>query len=169
MAVRTRGTWAWIFLLLFILVAVAEVVVLIAVGRAIGGWKTFGLLIVWSLIGAVIVKREFGRAWRGLREALTTGRMPAKELSDAAIVLVGGTLLMSPGFVTDAMGLLLVLPFTRPVSRALLQAVVAKRIVTASPYAGPFGAGPFGAPGGADPHRRRPGGDDVIEGEIVDD
>ncbi len=81
----------------------------------IGPWWTVLLLILDSIIGSWIIRHEGARAWRALQAALQTGRMPAKELADGALILIGGTLMLSPGFVTDALGILLILPFTRPV------------------------------------------------------
>ena len=75
-----------------------------------------------ACFGTWLIKREGGRAWAALRTALESGRMPARELADGALILVGGTLMLSPGFVTDAFGILLILPFTRPVARRLLTA-----------------------------------------------
>lgn len=181
-ALRMRGKIGWLLFVLLLVVPILEITVLIMVGRAIGGWQTFGLLVIWSLLGAWIVKREWRTAWRGLTGALQTGRMPARELSDAALVLIGGTLLLLPGFVTDFVGLLLVLPFTRPLFRGLLQAVVVRRVVAPGftgtmprspngppnrPESDPLDSGPLGPAPRSGP--RRPGPDDVIEGEIVDD
>ena len=84
-------------------------------------WWTILLLVADGVCGAWLVKREGGRAWRRCSEALGARRaMPATELADAALVLVGGTLLLTPGFVTDVFGLFCVLPFTRPLARRLL-------------------------------------------------
>ena len=80
---------------------IIEIMVIIAVGQAIGGWPTFLLLVATSLLGAWLITREGGRAWRALDQALRSGRMPARELADGVVVLVGGTLLLVPGFVTD--------------------------------------------------------------------
>ena len=73
----------------------------IRVGRVIGGGPTLALLVLESMLGAWIVKREGARTWAALQEALTTGQMPSRQLADAALVLIGGTLLLTPGFVTD--------------------------------------------------------------------
>ncbi|NYJ74659.1 FxsA family protein [Allobranchiibius huperziae] len=128
-APRRRTRWLqWVPLILFVTV-VCEIAVIIAIARAIGGWQTLGLLVLCSLIGAWLVRREWSGAWRGLQEALRTGNMPADELADAALVLAGGLLILVPGFITDVLGLLLVLPFTRPVGRRLLQVLVARRVL----------------------------------------
>ena len=87
-----------------------EIYVLIQVGQVIGPWWTILLLILDSLFGTWLIRREGGRAWQALRVALESGRMPARELADGALILVGGTLMLTPGFVTDAFGILLILP-----------------------------------------------------------
>jgi UPF0716 protein FxsA len=132
-----------VLVVLLIVVPIIEVAVLVAVGRAIGGWQTLALLLVESLLGAWLVRREGARAWAALVTALRTGRMPSRELTDAALVLVGGTLLLTPGFVTDVVGFAFVLPFTRPVARGLLVHLVERRLLAGPrPYGEPFGAAP---------------------------
>ena len=150
----------WVFLAL-LLVPIIEIAAIIAVGRVIGGWQTLLLLILESALGAWIVKREGARTWLALQEALRSGRMPSRQLADAALVLIGGTLLLTPGFVTDIVGFFFILPLTRPVTRAWLEAVVARRLL------GPLGEWPGPGPGrgGAPPRSRRP---DVVEGEVVE-
>nr|WP_272955516.1 FxsA family protein [Pedococcus badiiscoriae] len=138
-------------------VPILEIATIIAVGKVIGGWQTLVLLLVESALGAWLVRREGARAWKALRTALTTGQMPSHQLADAALVLVGGTLLLAPGFLTDIVGFFFILPFTRPIARTLLEAAVAKRLL-----GGVFGGG-RGGPGGQPP----PAGPDVIEGEIL--
>ena len=118
---------ALLLVLLFLVVPVVEIYVIIQVGQVIGGWQTLGLLVVESLLGGWLVRREGRRAWRALREAFESGRMPGRELADAGLVLVGGTLLLTPGFLTDIVGFFLVLPVTRPIARRLLTRVVARR------------------------------------------
>jgi UPF0716 protein FxsA len=111
-----------------LVVPILEIYVIIQVGQVIGGWQTILLLIVESALGAWIVKREGRRAWAALQLAFSSGRLPARELSDAALVLVGGTLLLTPGFVTDVAGFFLVLPLTRPLARRALAWLVARRV-----------------------------------------
>lgn len=148
---------------LFLLVPIIEIMALIAVGRAIGGWPTFFLLVAMSVLGAWLMRREGSRAWRALQDALQSGRMPARELADGMLVLIGGTLLLTPGFLTDIAGFFLVLPFTRPVARRLVETVIARRLVAQVGFIDPRRA-PGQQPGG-----RAPGQGDVIEGEIVDE
>ena len=124
---RRRFSWSLVFVA-FLVVPIVEIYVLIQVGQVIGAWWTVLLLIADSIFGSWLLKREGGRAWRALREALEAGRMPARELADAALIVFGGALMISPGFVTDVFGLLAILPFTRPVARRALGAVVARRL-----------------------------------------
>jgi len=127
-------------LVAFVVVPLVEIYVVIQVGQAIGPWWTIGLLVLDSMIGAWLVKREGRRAWRALRAALDTYRPPARELADGALILIGGTLLLTPGFATDVVGFLLVLPFTRPVFRRALTAYVGGRLtVAATRRGGPAG------------------------------
>lgn len=155
----------------FILVPIAEIYVLIQVGQVIGPWWTILLLVADSILGSWLLRREGARAWTAFRIALAEGRMPARELADGILIVVGGTLMISPGFVTDVFGVLLILPFTRPVGRRVLARVLARRLVFAGgpaggPYAGPF-AGPFGGPAGGPGNGSRPG-PDVVQGDVVD-
>jgi len=144
---RRRGFPWWLLIAAFIVVPILEIYVIIQVGQVIGAWWTILLLIADSIFGSWLVKHEGRRAWRALSTALESGRMPATELADGALILVGGTLMVSPGFVTDAVGILLILPFTRPVARRLLTRVVTRRFLDA----------------------RRPGDGPVIRGEVIDD
>jgi len=158
---RRRPRWLAVTFVLLLVVPVLEIAVIIAVGKVIGGWPTLALLVFESALGAWIVRREGARAWRALSSALTTGQMPSRQLADAALVLVGGTLLLAPGFLTDVVGFFLVLPFTRPFARRLLEVVVARRLL-----GGVFGNGRGsrrGGPGGGDRS-----GPDVIEGEVLE-
>ena len=156
---RRRIPW-WVLALLFIVLPVVEIYVLIQVGQVIGAWWTVLLLVADGFLGAWLMKREGGKAWRALREALDDRRMPARELADGALILVGGTLLLTPGFVSDVAGFICVLPFTRPVVRSSLS-----RFLTRKFLSGP-GAPGFGADGAQT--RQRPGPDSVVQGEVVD-
>jgi UPF0716 protein FxsA len=138
---RRRWTRSALFAA-FIGVPLVEIWVLIEVGQVIGPWWTILLLVLDSIFGTWLIRREGGKAWRALTVALQSGRMPARELADGALILVGGTLMLTPGFVTDAFGILLILPMTRPVARRLLTQVVTRRLLAGSatrPGPGPGG------------------------------
>src|ERR687885_332623 len=95
---RRHGRALTVLAVLLVVVPIVEIAVLVAVGRVIGTWQTVLLLLVESALGAWLVRREGARAWTALASALRTGRMPSRELTDAALVLVGvlvgGTLLL---------------------------------------------------------------------------
>lgn len=109
-----------ILFLLFLVVPIIELAVIIQVGQIIGIFPTVLLLLTVSIIGAVLVRREGVRAWRKFREALSDLRLPTTEVVNGALVMLGGALMLTPGFVTDALGLLLVIPVTRPFFRRLI-------------------------------------------------
>lgn len=155
---RRGGLLRWLLLAL-VLLPFAEVAALVLVGRAIGFWWTLGLLVGLTVVGVLLVRHETSRTYRSLQDALHSGKMPANEVTDAILVMIGGFLLILPGFVSDAVGLLLVLPFTRPLARRVLQAFVASRTVAVV-------NGPDLSGGGA-VRRRPPGRGQVIEGEVV--
>lgn len=146
-----RRLVALVLVALFIGMPLLEIYVLVQVGQVIGAWWTILLLLLDSILGTMLIRHEGSRAWRALREALGSGRMPARELADGALILVGGTLMLAPGFVTDAFGVLLILPITRPVFRRLLAALVARGVVldVTRPGRGPEGP--------------------VVRGEVVDE
>ncbi len=169
--VRVPG---WLLALLFFGMPLLEIIVLIQVGQAIGVWWTILLLIADSIFGAWLIKREGRRAVSAFTAALSSGRMPAKEIADGILILVGGTLMLAPGFVTDAFGMLMILPFTRPLARRGLTKMVAARLVAAGPgfTAGPGfppGAGFPPGPGFTPPGNATRPGPDVVQGEIVDE
>jgi len=124
-----------LLLIAFVVVPVVEIWVIIQVGQAIGVLPTVALLLLDAVLGTWLFKREGRRAWTAFTLALQEGRVPAREVADGALVVVGGAFLLSPGFVTDAVGVLCLLPPTRAVLRGVLARVVAARLL------GPPGSG----------------------------
>jgi UPF0716 protein FxsA len=118
-----------LLLLLFVVVPVVEIWVIVQVGQAIGVVPTLLLLLADAVVGTWLFRREGRRAWAALREAIAAGRVPAKEVADGALVVVGGAFLLSPGFATDVVGLLCVLPPTRAFLRRALTGVVRVRLL----------------------------------------
>ena len=114
--------------LALIVVPLVELYVIIQVGQQIGTLPTIALLVLMSLLGGYLLRREGTRTWRALRTTLQAGRMPAREVADGALVIFGGALLLTPGFATDAFGLLCILPPTRAALRRLLTGLVARRL-----------------------------------------
>ena len=137
--------------LLFIVVPIAELAVVIQVGQSIGVWWTIALLIADSILGSILMRHQGRVAWRRLNEALQVGRVPAREVLDGALIMFGGALLLTPGFITDILGLLLLIPPTRAIVRKVLAARLSHRMVITMTNPNP---------------RQRP--DDVIDGTAVD-
>ena len=113
------------FVALAIVVGVVEISVIIQVGQWIGFLNTVGLLLLVSLLGAWLVKRQGLGVMARIREQRSAGRLPATEAFDGALILVAGVLLVIPGFVTDALGLLLLVP---PI-RAVVRRFVSRRVL----------------------------------------
>jgi UPF0716 protein FxsA len=167
MAKKKRFPW-WLLLVAFVLVPLVEIYVIIQVGQAIGPWWTILLLIADSVLGSWLVKREGARAWKALREALDQGRMPATELADGMLILIGGLLMLTPGFVLDLVGMLCILPLTRPIGRKALAGFVSRRLTGgAFPGVASYGGGAQRGPGSPAGHDSRPG-PDVVQGDVVD-
>ena len=103
---------AFLFLLLLAL-PVIELAVIIEVGSQIGVLPTLALLLGISIAGAWLLKREGTAAWRRFQAASARGEIPTKEATDGAMILLGGALLLTPGFISDALGLLMIFPPTR--------------------------------------------------------
>ena len=114
---------------IFIVLPIAELYVIIQVGEAIGVWWTLALLIADSVLGAMLLRTQGRAAWRRFNTTLAAGRPPAKEVMDGGLVIFGGAFLITPGFITDILGVLLLLPPTRALFRRLLVRRYARRLV----------------------------------------
>jgi UPF0716 protein FxsA len=135
-----------LLILIFIVVPIAELALLIQVGELIGVWWTIALLIADSILGSLLMRSQGRAVWRRFNVALQAGRPPAREVLDGVLVIFGGALLLTPGFVTDIFGLLFLLPPTRVAIRGLLVRRVAGRVFFAVP--GSAGRRPPPRPGG---------------------
>lgn len=111
----------WLFVVLFIVVPLAELWAIIAVSDIIGGWPTIGLLLFDSLLGAWLLKRQGRGVLAKVDARLRANQLPTDELVDGVLILFAGALMLTPGFITDAAGFLLLLPFTRAPLRAALK------------------------------------------------
>ena len=119
--------------LLFIVVPIVEIYVIIQVGQAIGALWTIALLVADSIAGSMLMRSQGRAAWRRFNEAIAAGRIPAREVVDGALVIFGGALLLTPGFVTDIFGAAFLLPPTRAAIRKLLVRRFAGRLIVAAP------------------------------------
>jgi len=116
-----------VLVILFILVPLAELAVILAVGKSIGVLATLLLLLVFSVSGAWLAKRQGLAAWRRFQLAMTEGRVPTREVADGAMILVAGALLLVPGFLTDLLGLVLLFPASRALARRWVPALARRR------------------------------------------
>jgi UPF0716 protein FxsA len=118
-----------LLLLIFLIVPIAELFVIIQVGELIGVWWTIALLIADSILGTLLMRAQGRSAWRRFNQAVSTGRVPAREVLDGGLVIFGGALLLTPGFLSDILGALLLLPPTRAIVRGILVRRFAGRMV----------------------------------------
>jgi UPF0716 protein FxsA len=132
-----------LLVLVFVVVPIVEIYVAVQVGHAIGALNTVGLLLILSLAGMWLTKREGLSVIARIRRQLEANRMPTNELIDGGLVLAGGVLLIAPGFVTDAFGLLLLFPPTRALARAILKRRFQGRVTY---LGGPIGNGRLDGP-----------------------
>src|SRR6187551_649335 len=123
--------------LLFIVVPILELWLIIAIGGAIGVVPTLVLLLADALLGSLLLRHQGRGAWQRFNQALAERRFPGKEVADGLLIAIGGTLLLAPGFITDFVGLLFLIPPTRAIVRRLLKGLVGRRIVV---MGGPAGA-----------------------------
>ncbi|MDH4618215.1 FxsA family protein [Brevibacillus sp. AY1] len=110
-----------ILIVLFIVVPAIEIWGLIAVGKVIGGWSTVALVILTGIVGAWLAKQQGLQVFRLVQLQLSRGQMPTETLMDGVLVLIGGIMLLAPGFFSDVFGLILLIPYTRMIIRHLLK------------------------------------------------
>lgn len=101
-------------------VTLLEFYVVIQVGQAIGVLPTLAIMVIDAMIGSALMRSQGRAVWRRLREAIAVGRPPTREVLDGALVVAGGAFLITPGFVTDVFGALLLIPPTRAIVRRLI-------------------------------------------------
>jgi UPF0716 protein FxsA len=144
----------FLLVILFIVVPIAELYVIIQVGQAIGILPTLALLFLDAVLGSLLLRHQGRGAWRRFNEALAQGRFPGREVVDGLLIVIGGTLLLAPGFITDVVGLIFLIPPTRAIVRSVLKQFTIGRVTVFGLGGGPFGGqggpGPFGR-GGGDP------------------
>lgn len=160
-----------LLLALFIAVPILELYVIIQVGGSIGVLPTLALLILDSILGTILFRSQGRAAWMRFNRALAQGRVPGREVFDGAMVILGGALLITPGFITDVFGLICLIPPTRALVRRLLAGMARRRMSVTWRYAGdwqpprPGGNGPGNPPPGPG---WRPGPDYDYEGTATE-
>jgi UPF0716 protein FxsA len=136
-----------LLIVLFIVVPILELYVIIQVGQWIGVVPTLFLLLADAVLGSMLLKHQGRGAWRRFNEALSARGFPGKEVADGLLIVIGGTLLLSPGFITDVFGLVLLIPPTRAIARRLLKRFTVGRFTVIGVPGD--GRGPFGPPPGS--------------------
>lgn len=152
-----------LLLILFLALPIAEIYVIVQVGQAIGILPTLAILLLDGFLGAAVARSQGRAAWARFNQALAAGKVPARETADGAMIILGGALLLAPGFITDAFGFMLLLPPTRALIRGTVTRLVGRRmrvgwtVLGGGPRSGggpPPGPGGFG-PGPGSPQRPR--------------
>lgn len=121
------GSMVGVLVVLLLLLPLAELYVIIQVGHAIGALNTIGLLLLVSVVGAWLMKREGMSVWRRFQRQVEAGNMPGREIADGVMILLAGALLVAPGFLTDLLGIALLLPPVRAVVRTIVLRRAARR------------------------------------------
>jgi UPF0716 protein FxsA len=150
--------------ILFIVVPIAELAVLIQIGQWIGVLPTIALLIADSILGAALMRSQGRAAWMRFNAALAEGRVPGREVMDGVLVIFGGALLLTPGFLSDILGLILLLPPTRALVRTVLVRRYGARLVATA--ASGAQSRMFGF--GTRPPRGAAGRDDVVDSSATE-
>lgn len=150
----------------FLLIPIAEIAVFIQVGDLVGLWPTLFGIVLTAIIGGLLVRRQGFETLRRSRASMDRNELPVAELFDGLCILIAGALLLTPGFLTDTMGFLLLVPPLRALLRKSLWAELMRRGTFVHVDRG--GGGPRG-PFGRGQHRRGDGADgQVIEGEFTE-
>lgn len=114
--------------LLFIIVPLMEILLLIEIGSRLGTLNTIVIIVLTGILGAYMMRQQGFTILANIRGDLSQGRMPTGELINGVLVLVGGILLLTPGFFTDAVGFLLLIPTTRGFIRKKIQLFIQRKI-----------------------------------------
>ena len=152
-----------ILFILFVVIPVIEITILIKVGQAIGGWYTVGLVLLSAFIGVNMLRYQGVTTLMRAQAKIQSGEMPLSEMRDGIVIAIGGALLITPGFVTDAIGFACLLPFTR----GLFFKIFGERV--ASAFVSRGGSAHFYSQGDSTfEESHRSSADDIIEGEFFD-
>ena len=157
-------------MVLLVLLPLAELLTLFGVSRLIGGWWTVALMMTTTIIGGLVIRREGLKSWRSMREATSRGAMPERPIADSGLVLTGGFLLVLPGLITDALGLLLALPITRPLARAGAAYLIANKVgVPLSGLRPAYPSSPRpGTQRGPGRSEDQPGAGTTVQGDVIE-
>lgn len=156
--------------LLFTLIPLVEIYLLVRVTQATSLPTTLLFMVLTGILGAYFAKREGARVIREWQAATRSGRMPSEGILGGVLVLVGGTLLVAPGVLTDLVGMLLLIPPTRRAIAPLVRRWLERRIADGSLHVSGFRTGrrgPSDAGGGPAPRVEDGGPDSPIRGRVI--
>lgn len=166
---RLKRGWPLLLLIvLMVALPILEVVILVQVADQVGIWPTLATLVIHAVAGGLLMRHEGRRAWKALTNAYTTGKVPTGHLADAALILLGGTLLMMPGYLTDVVGFLFLFRWTRPFARKMIAFFIVRqqRGTTPRRWSGPGDSFTRPIRSSADGPPKRAGDPTIIPGEV---
>jgi len=146
-----------LLLALFIVVPIVELYVIIKVGGLIGVLPTLAVLLATAVLGSLLLGQQGRDAWRRFNANISARRFPGREVADGLMIAIGGALLLTPGFITDIFGLVLLIPASRAVVRRLMRSYFARRFMV-------IGGAGLGGTGDGMPPRSQPHRDYDFEG-----
>lgn len=146
-----------IFAILFLAIPILEIFFLIKVGEVIGAWKTIFLVVLTAVIGAALLRQQGLSTLARLQGNLSQGKIPAQEMVEGVLLAVGGALLMTPGFVTDTIGFLCLIPPTR---KLIASNIIKRSAMSITSGMGGFNQSPFSS--------TNPNDSDVFEAEYTE-
>ncbi|MCE5171302.1 FxsA family protein [Paenibacillus profundus] len=117
----------WILIVLTLIPAL-EVYGFVLVSNWVGGWNTFLLILLTSVIGAIVARYEAAQVWGEAQKQLQSRQVPGRAVIDGLCIMAGGIMLLTPGFFTDVLGFTLVFPLTRPLYRHYLLKWIEKKM-----------------------------------------
>jgi UPF0716 protein FxsA len=129
-----------LLLLLMTIVPLLEAYLLVVLGQAMGVWPTIALIVLTAGVGALLGKREGLKVWRQWRDSLREGRMPEEGILGGVLVLIGATLLITPGVLTDVIGISLLVPVSRRFIAKYVRRYLEKRFSDRTRYRVEFGS-----------------------------
>ncbi|MDO6711163.1 FxsA family protein [Aliiglaciecola sp. 2_MG-2023] len=154
--------------ILFAILPIAEIALLINVGEQIGGWNTVAIVVVTAFIGAYFVRQQGIATLMQAQSKMQSGAMPGQEMAEGLLLVVAGILLVTPGFITDALGFLLALPITRPFIAKSLLKQISVNVVAGQPGQGQHSYSHTSYTQTSYSNRGNQADGDIIEGEYVD-
>jgi UPF0716 protein FxsA len=117
-------------LALFVFVPLLDLAILVRLGGLLGFWPTIALVVVTGTVGAILARSQGLRVLTGIRTEMSVGQVPSSRLFDGLLVLIGGTLLLTPGLLTDLVGFLLLLPPSRAWVKGILRRRVERMVLS---------------------------------------